>query len=154
MNFYRPICTLLLVIVLAGCAQAETPTAMSLALACTPDAEVEFLRRPLVVEGYLVLEFNVLCASDPEGVLRCGLTLADAANPTDDGTRMVVQFVQGASANQIEEVERRDTLDDIIIRDADGARIDMRQPVQVTGRALTTASACSMLVSEIRQASD
>jgi hypothetical protein len=136
---------------LMGCAQVETPLALSLAEACTPDSEVEFLRRTVIMDGILI-DDNMFCLSDVAGIPRCGVTLAESLEAWAAGEDMIAYFVQGSEANQIEEFDRlRVSLDELVLRAADDSRIDVRQPIQITGEVLTTTSACTMNVGQVRQ---
>jgi hypothetical protein len=149
-NCLKIVAFVLVGFLLASC--AETPLELSVVESCTPDPNNEFMRRTITTEGYLTLATTIFCSGDRNGNLRCGLTLLQEPGEIDYEVRNLnVDFIQGTGNNQIEEVQRGFTLESIIIRDADGNRIDLTQPVQVTGSVLTGTESCSMDVDVIRQ---
>jgi hypothetical protein len=107
--------------------------------------------KTITTEGYLTLGGSLFCSGDRSGNVRCGLYALAAPGEVDFNTLpMGVRIVQGTGANQIEPVERGFRAEDLVIRDAQGNRIDVSQPVQVTGRMLIGEKSCSMDADEMK----
>jgi hypothetical protein len=137
-------------VVLTACGDVKG-TPVEYANACVVENE----KKVVEVSGLIGASVSVYCSNTGGGPVRCGLKLFEKSI---DEKGFSADIVQGASANNIEKLERGYKKEDIKVHDNAGKIIDLTRQVKVTGTmnvsknaSMPESDVCFITVAKIEQ---